>query len=473
MSVSTRGPGLSLLILIAAMGFLPLVRGGYPLWPQACFGALAAIGLLLAPRPDKARPDPLFHCSVLIWICWLLWQGVQILALPPQLLQQWAPASYAMWNAALAAGASAPLRISVAPDAALNGLIASAGLFCFYLALRSNLLADTQRRTFFLLSVVTLGAMQAIYGTVAHLTDWQLSWLEPAPPAHSSVAHGSFPNRNHYAAYLLIAFACALILVLGESRRKRPRWHSRLRRWLDLLNGPVLLLRTAMLSIVIAIILTQSRMGNASLALGVSLFGIIWLIKTADVRSFGRALILFCSIAVIDVLLVSQHFGLERVLERIEDTDLDESTRSAARSMSLQLIGQFGATGAGHGSFALLEHQTRPDYRVGYLHHAHNDHLELILEFGGLGYGLLACLVIVHLGMAIRALNSPRSLSRACGAGLIMIISAALLHATVEFLFHVPGWRALFVAMLAVIASFQATRRSRKRPERRDQKALS
>ena len=443
----------SFTLLLAALAALPLFRGGYDVWPQAIFGITAAMALLLAPTPRRKRIDSLYFAAISIWIVWLGWQAFQLYPLPNAALQAIAPFPHTHWEGAISVGAMGVPRISLMPIVALHQSIASIGLFCFYLALRANLRENPNWHRYFLWGIVLISAFQALYGTLAHLTDWQISWLEPAPPVHHRVAHGSFPNRNHFAAFLIPGFACALALALGQPSETRVQWKSQLRRWPDFFNSPVVLLRVSMLIMVIAVILSQSRMGNVALATGVSVFALIWLLKTRSALRFSKVLLLFLSIAVLDVLLISERFGLERVIARIEETDIDGDTRSIARSMSWTLIERVRFAGAGHGTFAQLEHQVRPNALVGYLHHAHNDHLEFIIEFGWIGYGILATLMLVHLGMALRALSSRRGLNQAVGAAFLMCATAALLHASVEYIFHIPGWRASFVGMMALIAS--------------------
>jgi O-antigen ligase len=108
----------------------------------------------------------------------------------------------------------------------------------------------------------------------------------------------------------------------------------------------------------------------------------------------------------------------------------------------------------------VLEDGVRPDMQLGYWHHAHNDHLELMVEFGVFGYALLSMLLLCHVVLAWQALSSRSTLHRSVGALVIMVITAASIHALVEFVFHTPALRAVYVALLGLVAGLPQQRRA-------------
>lgn len=244
-----------------------------------------------------------------------------------------------------------------------------------------------------------------------------------------------------------------------------------MRRLINLLNRPTLLIRAALLSLVVAVVLSRSRMGNAALAVGISVFFVVWILSTRHRRDLGSTLLIFLSVAAIDVMLISNTLGLDQLLERIEQTDLDGEGRDVGRLMAQQMIERYGDLGSGHGSYAVLAHGVRPSAEVGLYPHAHNDYLEFLVEFGYPGLGLLVALLSWHLLLAIRLLQSRSALKRSMGATFLMASAAAGLQASVEFQFHIPAWRALFVSLMAMVmacsCSPSASKRSRpsNRPE--------
>ena len=159
-----------------------------------------------------------------------------------------------------------------------------------------------------------------------------------------------------------------------------------------------------------------------------------------------------------DLLIVSERFGLERVTQRIELTDLDQNNRTEVHARNLQLLEQSWPFGAGLGSYSRIETTLGQALGGSDFVYAHNDHAQLLIEAGLPGYAALVALVALHIGMALRRLQSKRTLHRALSAAALMGIAAATLHATVEFNAYIPAWRALFVCLLALLAGLPAPR---------------
>ncbi len=86
--------------------------------------------------------------------------------------------------------------------------------------------------------------------------------------------------------------------------------------------------------------------------------------------------VLFVSLLVIDTAIVSQWFGLEKVVERIEQTSMERETRPNVSEVTLTAIGDYSLTGSGAGSF----YTTLPFYHdgswKGFYDLAHNDFLQ-------------------------------------------------------------------------------------------------
>jgi hypothetical protein len=82
----------------------------------------------------------------------------------------------------------------------------------------------------------------------------------------------------------------------------------------------VVMVMVMVMVMVIALVLTRSRMGNAALfsaMLVVGLIAIVFARKTAP-----KTIALITSLVISDVLVVGTWVGLERVVERIQDTEM-------------------------------------------------------------------------------------------------------------------------------------------------------
>src|SRR5690606_19224321 len=103
------------------------------------------------------------------------------------------------------------------------------------------------------------GTLQAFYGTFMTLSGTE--WLLSGPKEHyRGVVTGTFVNRNHLAGYLELTISCAIGLMLALRDGKPFTWRS----LVELLLSAKLRLRLALVIMVIALVMSQSRMGNTA-----------------------------------------------------------------------------------------------------------------------------------------------------------------------------------------------------------------
>lgn len=451
-------------LLIVALALIPVFRGGNADWPPALLALSAALSLVMAAWASARASTTQLMASrratlpLALWFLWLGWQIIQLIPLPAELLEQIAPYSYSVHQAIRAVGAQPVYRLSTAPLDSLRLLQWSLAYFTLYLAVLWHV---RERRDFkiVLIAIAVMTTLQAMYGALHEITGFTLSLLDPAN-AHRHGATGSFPNRNHFAAYLVLGAATILALLLGRPGESRQTLRGKLLSLLNLLASPVLLYRMMLIALVVGVVLSRSRMGNTSLAIGLSVLAVIWLLQTRKSANFLKALLIFGSIAVVDIALISERFGIERVLARIESTDLSQENRTLVNQMSLELLQASWPQGAGMGSYVYLQEGVRPAILRHGANYAHNDFLQLAIEAGALGAVLLAALFAYHLLLALRNLGRKRLLYRAYAASFCMVSAAGLLHATVEFNFYIPAYAATLVVLMALMQTVHATARS-------------
>jgi len=112
-------------------------------------------------------------------------------------------------------------------------------------------------------TLVFSAVFQAFYGSMMTLSGLEYGFfVEKA--AYVGFATGTFVNRNHLAGYLEMASAIGIgLLMATTSNRVRVRsWRQRLRNLVNLMLSQKLLLRLMLAMMVIALVLTRSRMGN-------------------------------------------------------------------------------------------------------------------------------------------------------------------------------------------------------------------
>jgi hypothetical protein len=339
-----------------------------------------------------------------------------------------------------------------------------------------------------LLTLLGGGLLQAAIATLIMATRTGFSFLDSEILA-DSVASGTFANRNHLAGYLNIALSAGIGLMVGHLAApvEGRRWALRVRDWMELMLGGKARLRLVLVMLVIVLIATRSRMGNAA-------FFAALLVATCTYAVFERerrrGLLLFAaSVVAIDLLLIGAWVGIDRVVDRIQNTPLAErvSGASAPGPDGLAAPGADGATaaaaepvkrdprreqsvedriepaldavtivrdhpwlGTGGGTFYLVYMAYQPNWE-GFYNHAHNDYLEIAADTGLLGLGMLVGLAAYALWTAVTLLRRRRNpVLRSAGFAAVMSITAMALHALVDFNLHIPANALTFCVMVAL-----------------------
>lgn len=368
------------------------------------------------------------------------------------------------------------------------------------------LMRDRQRLDRLVMGLVLIGLFQALLGLLLWSVKAKYLML------HFEVLHdqvkGTFGNRNHMANYLMLTLSMGIGLMvarLGSGGNHHGRhWRGRLQSALDFLLSNKMRLRLILVILVIALVLTRSRMGNTAFFAGLLIVGLLALLMARKSAPSMAALIL--SLVVVDVLVVGTWVGLEKVLERIQETELrmeepappmpaaNQAGRPAADPASptgpfspsatlsgtqtgalpakpvsvskrreesveqrqiparyaLDLIQDFGWVGTGAGSFygAFLRYRPPGD---GFVDHAHNDYAETAANLGWTGLALKALLVLLSVGVCVRTLLRRQShMARGVAFGVLMATVGMAIHATVDFSLQIPANALLMVVILAL-----------------------
>lgn len=331
-------------------------------------------------------------------------------------------------------------------------------------------LFHTRRRLTVLLAVLVVsGTLQAFFG--AFMTLSGIEWLLAGPKtSYVGDATGTFVNRNHLAGYLELTLACGIGLLLALRDGRPLRWVN----VLETLMGPKARLRLALVVMVIALVMTHSRGGNAGFFVGLMIVGGLFVLRNREHRL--RNGLILASIVLIDVLIVSQYFGLERLKDRVMNTRLTDvvvdgevvqranELRDDVARQALPLVEDKALTGHGAGSFeAVFPRLAGDDIRL-HFDHAHNDYLQFAVEYGLLGTLPLAAFVLLALWRALQALWRRESTYRSgVGFGAAMGIIALLVHSGTDFNLQIPANAATLVVLcaIAVLASAHSNRRRR------------
>lgn len=449
MDNATTGPkGPVLFGLLAAMlVFAPMIRGGNRPIPLLVLelAALLALGACAwhwlggASRPQVP--------AALRW-------GVGLLLLAP--LLQLVPVPAAWWaqmpghapyqHALVVAGDAATARASsIHPRATQYAWLAM--LPC----LAAFVLAASQRRSRVRrLAMVFVGVAlgEAILG-IMQLGAASGSPLYFGNTFGGGAATGTYVNKNHFSALMAMALPMAValwaleIMPAADGRGARMKSHPRHadRRLAIRISASV-----AVMLLLVALLFSGSRGGIGSGLLAFALAGLALVLRMSP--SMPK-FVLGCVASA--ALLFAAYIGLTPVLERWapEQLSLGYEGRLQLAAQTVRAGLDFMPFGSGLGTFADVFRRYQVEGLAGFIDHAHNDYAEAFLELGVAGIAALGLLAIAYVGRWIALLRTPTSRSLGhlqVGAGLGML--AMILHALVDFNFHIPA-NALYFSFLA------------------------
>ena len=425
---------------LALLLWMPLPFGSNVAWAWSLMEAwvfLIAGGWLVQYYRGKVslnrpfvRAWPVTGCL----LATLLWTVMQALPLPAGVLGLLSPRALEI-HSTTHSYPSLSLDVYATRQAALQTL---AYLLFFCLTL---LLVNNKPRIRLLAQAIILGGVfQAVYGSLMTLSGQD-----------AGVATGTFINRNHLAGYLEMCLATGVGLMLAElSSTRAAGWRDSARELLRTLLGNKARVRLALVVMVTGLVLTRSRMGNVAFFVSLTGVGAFYLLAVRKLS--GRTITFFASLLVIDLLVVGNFFGIEKVAERFQQASADSQERVNTDRDALAMLRDFPLTGIGAGSFhAVYPMYTSAVVVAGFTRHAEDDYLQFACELGLVFAAVLGAVVLASLWTAIRAQLKRRDpLLQGMGFAATMAIVALLIHSAVDFNLQIPANAAMFVVMLAL-----------------------
>ena len=343
-------------------------------------------------------------------------------------------------------------------------------------------LVNSRRRIEWLAKVIVIsGLLQAMIGVLlmASGETYKIFFV-----TLNTRGHGTFVYHNHFAGYLELTLAVGIGLMIAKlDGNTAASWRQRLHGWLALLVSEKALLRVSLIIMVIGLVASRSRMGNAAFFASLLIVGIftVFFAKHAthhvhdnrEKNTLRATIIFIASLIVLDVVIIGGVVGVEQVVQRIENTNLvtqarevqnisdgnslqmvrrEESVeqRSMAARVATQIVGDFPLLGTGGGTFQLAFPHYRSAQVFGFYDHAHNDYVEFASEVGLLGFLLLAMMVVYSAWCSVKLLlRSHDQLARGMAFASLMGLTSLLIHGAVDFNFQNPANAMLFMIVLS------------------------
>jgi len=323
------------------------------------------------------------------------------------------------------------------------------------------LVTDGRALSTLMTGLAACGLLQALIAVALLGSGMELTIVDTT--LADAVATGTFPNRNHLAAYLNLCLAAGLGLLVGRlgARDAYRTGRQRLRDALALLLSGRARLRLMLVLLVIALILTRSRMGNAAFFVGLVAAAAAFAVHS---RSRRRGLAwLVGGVLAADLLLIGAWVGVERVMQRLEETPLlrqdaapptDEAGLPApvpARTEesleqrvepaldAVALVRAHPVFGTGGATFFESYIAYAPPSPF-HWNHAHNDWIEIAADTGLVGLGLLAGYALTAVAVAWQVLRRRRHpTARGAAFAAIMAATTIGLHGWVDFNLQIPA----------------------------------
>jgi O-antigen ligase len=407
-------------------------------------GASASIDGPAPPTPSAVVIDRLALVFAAIFGVLIAWYWFQTSPISGGL-------AHSTWGEA-ARALGEPLSGAIALDPGVGAqqvmrLLAYGGVF--FLAF--VLCRDRRRARWAFIALAAVGLAYATYGLYAMFAGHK-TVLGVVPSAYSRSVTSTFINRNSYATYGGLCVLIAMGPLLSELRqlvRGGASPIAQLRTISEEATPALYLTALAIATGVIAVILTGSRAGVASLMLGLVVFGLcILIVGDLSLRGF-LTLTGIGALCVVAAMLVSGDFLAERVSDGIE-----HDARWVLFEIGRQVAGERPVIGHGLGGFGAAFNgglRASPGFDA-YVDFAHNSYLELAVEGGIPALLLNLALVGMAVGICVAALFSR---ARGTSFSIAAIAGAALIagHSMADFSLQMPAVAATFMLMLGVASA--------------------
>ncbi|MBF7074881.1 O-antigen ligase family protein [Glaciecola sp. MH2013] len=445
--------------LLLIVFLLPIPLGANRPWAWNLFQiAIFALTIILCINSTSQQIYSLKKYTVIIalWIAMIVLACMQIVHLPEGVVEWLSPVAYELQrNVGLL-----EFSLSLDPGQSAISLQKLLSFFCLFLS-ALLLLNSEQRIKALLMTMLAAGTFQATYGSLEVLLKLEHSWIFNIET--EQIATGSFVYKNHYANFLMLCLAAGiglLVTSLQKDQMRSPR--DLLRSVASTLLSSKALFRVCLAIMVIGLVMSRSRMGNTAFFVAMTVTGVLalFLIKK---RSRGLTLLII-SMFIVDLLIVSAYFGLDKVKSRLGETSLAQESRDEVIVDALPMIKDFPISGSGAGSF----YSVFPGYQnadvLPFYDHTHNDYLQFAIEYGLLGFSILLLICLYAAYKSLHAMrNRKNSIFKGSAFACVMVFIGMAMHTSVDFPLQAYAnacYFVLFIALAVISSSLKLRPRS-------------
>jgi len=334
-------------------------------------------------------------------------------------------------------------------------------------------LSRSRYRLVFVGTLLTLSCADIFVGLYQIFQDKYFSILPGTVRAHPTAASGFYDNHNHFGGFLLIGVA--FVIALSFFGKMGPK-----------MRVIVLFLVPVMLG---GIAISASRGAMVSVACGMLVFVLLGLLlaKRLYHYEFKKIVIIVAIIGAV-VTVPTVYIGKKMVEDRSDlkqTSDMDGAKRGTATlGMAVRKINWSLAYAqwqenpvVGEGSrmydvYSVANWPASMKTVHGDPEFAHNDYLQMLAEYGAVGFALMLLFIFVHIGSGLQYLlwhRRERSTKRsdnglALCLGALVVLTAYAAHSMMDFNLHLPVNLIPVAFAFAILANPGGSRSSGRKP---------
>jgi putative inorganic carbon (hco3(-)) transporter len=285
------------------------------------------------------------------------------------------------------------------------------------------------QRNILWLALAAMAVFQGVFGVSAHAAGADTIfgiW----PRNNPGVVHGSFSNRNLFAAYMALLWPLAVAV-----------WWIRGMPLLGRLPKELKVAGSLITSVIIgaALLASASRLGSAAAIAGVLVALVLWSRHRHILRG---ASVWPAYLALAGTLVAATWYGLTPLAERLLATDTDDYRFVVYGLMLTEFPTRWYLHGVGLGGFQAIFKQVQPGYISGWFDYAHNDLLQWLAEMGLVGAAMLAA---VGAGLWRAAHLSVERIALYAGLAALAIVALG------DFSWHIPATQIVLALYLGTL----------------------
>lgn len=446
---------LPIYVLLAILILSPLpaasVYGWAVLGIELAVLSLAFLYISSSRRKESPAPSLMEKGGKVFFVSLLFFAILQVISFPTGVLRLLSPNSASLQSLLAPSGSSPPsMSLSLLSSASARGYL---GLFSFlllgYLTFKA---VDSRRRINIIFNVlIWIGIGLSLFGLI-ELLRAEPSILFYEKKHYLDSVTGTFINRNHFSAYVIMIIPLALGLFLSRLNGVQSlglSWFEKIKRMIRERPLSFFLLPVGILIMGVAVVLSKSRSGGFLLVLVLILFFGLYFSFTHYFKQASARLALKTFLLILVCILL--YTGVEGAINRFSMEGILEDGQTLVWRNVLTMISDHPVFGTGLGTFSAIYPSYEDNWKPGLYSHVNNDYLEFLSELGGLGFLLLfggILWFIVHSFLEWRIRMNPEIKGLALG-GLISL-TALLVHAVTDSCLHIPANMILFVSVLGL-----------------------